>query len=127
MVLHFPIADINRNALHRGGANPNQAQQLRLTRLWGDESWKDLLYESSGQQSLFGGDDPFLTKATNESVVSAFRERLIKKAGFSHVPEATEVCGSGGNVIYYLMFAGHNETGAKIARDVLKAYRIRRR
>jgi hypothetical protein len=127
MFLHFPIADINRNALHRRGVNPDQSQQARLTRLWGDESWKSSLYQTYSQTNLFGEDDLVSQKAGNRRVVDAFRQHLKEVAGFSEVPEAAPVAGPSGNVIYYLIFAGHNGTGAKIASHILKRYSMLRR
>jgi three-Cys-motif partner protein len=69
----------------------------------------------------FGGHD--LVKAGgNREIVDAFRERLRDVAGFKHVPPPIPMRNSKGADVYYLFFASHNETGAKIARHIFRTY-----
>jgi three-Cys-motif partner protein len=117
--LNFPIMDINRNVLRRNPAKvaPNDAD--RMTRYWGDESWRIAGYSS--QENLFG----FEEKTTNEAVVKAFRGRLMSVAGFSYVPDPIPMRNSRGAVVYYLFFASQNPTAQKIVTNIFSKYRDR--
>ena len=42
LFLNFPIMDANRNALWRDPERVSPDQAARLTRYWGDESWRDV-------------------------------------------------------------------------------------
>ena len=52
-------------------------QGERMTRFWVDESWKSAAYSTTG--NLFGYEE----KTDNETVIKAFRERLLGVAGFN--------------------------------------------
>jgi three-Cys-motif partner protein len=122
MFLNFPIMDINRNALTR---NPDKAATEnieRMNRFWGDESWREIAYVESCQQSLFG-DPPDLIKQDNNTIAEAFRERLRKVAGFAYVPEPLPMKNSNNAVLYYLFFAASSKTADKIIRDIFAKYR----
>lgn len=110
--LNFPIADMNRNVLHRNTGNVDPLQQDRMTRFWGDESWRAAAY--SGEGDLFG----FEEKQSNDTVVEAYRQRLISVAGFKHVPRPMEMRNSRNAVVYYLFFASHKPTAKHIIRDI---------
>src|SRR5579884_1455049 len=53
MFLNFPVMDMNRNAIWRepGKARPGGVE--RMTRYWGDESWKQAAYGEGRQGGLF--------------------------------------------------------------------------
>jgi three-Cys-motif partner protein len=90
-----------------------------MTAFWGDDSWQKVVYREQG--TLFGTDD--LVKAGgNTEVVKAFRERLQTVAGFQEVPAPIPMRNSKNATVYYLFFASHNRTGAKIARYLLQRY-----
>lgn len=118
--LNFPIMDMNRNALwsHPAGADP--ADLDRMTSFWGDESWRDVAYTQQG--NLFGNADLVKT-AGNEEIVKAFRRRLKEVAGFLEVPDPIPMRNSKNAVVYYLFFASHNSTGAKIAKYIFGRYK----
>jgi hypothetical protein len=46
-------------------------------------------------------------------------------AGFEEVPEPIPMRNSKNATVYYLFFASHNKTGAKIARHLLERYATR--
>jgi three-Cys-motif partner protein len=115
--LNFPVADMNRNVLWRDSAGVDQQQAGRMTKFWGDESWKQAAYDKTG--NLFGWEE----KQSNESVASAFRERLKKVAGFSHVPEPIPMRNSKGAIVYYLFFASPKPVAAKIVKSIFDKYR----
>jgi three-Cys-motif partner protein len=117
--LNFPIMDINRNVLRRDLAKVEPRQADRLTRYWGDESWKGAGYSSGG--NLFG----FEEKTTNDAVVTAFRERLKRVAGFSYVPAPMPMRNSKGAVVYYLFFASQKPAAQKIVADIFSKHRDR--
>src|ERR1035437_1952620 len=116
--LNFMIMHANMNVLWSNPDTVPAAQAARMTAFWGNDSWRKAAYKT--QPGLFG---PMEEKATNEAVVTAYRERLQKVAGFEYVPEPIPMRNSRGATIYYLFFASHNSTGSKIAESVFKKYR----
>lgn len=120
--LNFPIMDMNRNALWSNPAGVAEDDRRRMTAFWGDESWKDVVYRA--QPTLFGDED-LIKAGGNADVVKAFRERLRTVAGFEEVPEPIPMRNSKNATVYYLFFASHNKTGAKIARHLLRRYATR--
>jgi three-Cys-motif partner protein len=122
MFLNFPVMDMNRNAFWR---NPEQVPRDglgRMTRFWGDESWKQVAYAESPQHNLFSGPD--LIKQGNDAIVAAFRERLRKVAGFSFVPAPLPMRNSNKAVVYYLFFASQKPVAEKIIDDIFKRYKV---
>lgn len=115
--LNFPIMDMNRNALWRNPEKVDETSLKRMTAFWGDDSWKEIAYTPSAQQSLFGGEE--LEKQSNEIIVDAFRTRLLEKGGFKYVPKPIPMKNTTGAVVYYLFFASNNKTGEKIGSYIL--------
>ena len=69
LFMNFPVMDINRNALRNDPSKIEVDQADRMTRFWGDSSWRVELYRERAQRSLWG--DPINEKgASNEIVVS---------------------------------------------------------
>jgi len=118
--LNFMIMDANMNVLWKNPDSVPSDQAARMTKFWGDESWRTAAYRT--EQGLF---EPIEEKASNESVVAAYRKRLKEVAGFKFVPEPLPMCNSCGAVVYYLLFASQNSTGNKIAEHIFKKYRSR--
>ncbi len=118
--LNFMIMDANMNVLWNNPDTVPMDQAARMTKFWGDDSWRSSAYKT--EQGLFG---PMEEKAPNESVVAAYRKRLKEIAGFKHVPEPLPMCNTRGAVVYYLFFASQNSTGNKIAEHIFKKYRDR--
>jgi three-Cys-motif partner protein len=116
--LNFMIMDANMNVLRNNPDSVLADQAARMTAFWGDDSWRKTAYET--EAGLFG---PMEEKVPNEAVVSAYRQRLLKVAGFKYVPAPIPMRNSLGATIYYLFFASHNQTGSKIAESVFKKYR----
>jgi three-Cys-motif partner protein len=119
--LNFMIMDANMNVLwkHPDSVPPDQA--TRMTKFWGDDSWRTAAYTT--QPGLFG---PIAEKVSNQSVIAAYRKRLKEVAGFTFVPEPLPMCNTRGAVVYYLFFASQKLTGNKIAEHIFKKYRSRR-
>jgi three-Cys-motif partner protein len=121
MFLNFPVMDMNRNAIWK---DPDKAPQDgidRMTRFWGDGSWREAAYTESPQRNLFFGPD--LVKQSNDSIVTRFRERLNKVAGFRVVPEPLPMKNSNNAVVYYLFFASQKPVAHKIIDDIFTKYR----
>ena len=120
--LNFPVADINRNVLLRAPDAVSPTQVQRMSRYWGDESWRQVAYESV--PTLFGEDK---LKVANEVVAQAFRERLRTLAGFQHVPDPMPMRNSKGAVVYYLFFASPKAVAGNIVTEIFDSYRERAR
>lgn len=120
--LNFPIMDMNRNALWHNPAGVAPEDAVRMTRFWGDESWKGTAYRK--EPDLF---EEQTVKNDNESVVAGFRKRLKDVAKFGYVPEPIPMRNSTGAVVYYLFFASKKAVAAKIVDDIFKKYRERPR
>jgi three-Cys-motif partner protein len=121
MFLNFPVMDMNRNAIWR---NPDVVPAFgveRMTRFWGDESWRQAAYADSPQVSLLG-DAPEKVKQSNQAIVAAFKARLKNIAGFSYVPDPLPMCNRTNAVVYYLFFASQKPVAQRIIMDILKRY-----
>lgn len=117
--LNFPVADINRNVLWRNPDGVAAEDIARMNRFWGDESWRNLAYDSSGD--LFG----YPSKTDNDTIAEAFRRRLKQVAGFAYVPQPIPMRNRQGATVYYLFFASANKTGAKIVTWLFEKYRTK--
>jgi three-Cys-motif partner protein len=117
--LNFMIMDANMNVLRHDPEKADPRQVARMNRFWGDDSWRTAAYDTSG--NLFGWEE----KGTNEQLVQAYRERLLRVAGFGYVPDPLPMCNSKGATVYYLFFASPNATGKKIVEDIFAKYRNR--
>jgi three-Cys-motif partner protein len=111
MFLNFPVMDMNRNALWRNPEKVLPEQARRMTRFWGDESWKQVAYSTTG--NLFGEPE----KESNETIAEAFRQRLVKVAGFKRVPKPLPMRNSRA-VVYYLFFASQVGVAEDIVNDI---------
>ena len=118
MFLNFPVLDMNRNVLWRAPDGVDPANLARMTRFWGDDSWRRVMYSTTG--NLYGWEEK---SGDNDTIARAFQKRLQDAAGFKHVPEPLPMRNSRGNVIYYLFFASPNPTGDRIVNDIFRKYR----
>jgi three-Cys-motif partner protein len=121
MFLNFPVMDMNRNAIWR---NPERAPQdgvERMTRFWGDETWKEAAYADNPQYNLFSPGDR--VKRDNDAIVVAFRERLRRVAGFSFVAEPLPMRNSNNAVVYYLFLASPKPVAERIIEGIFSRYR----
>jgi len=119
--MNFMIMDINRNAMRRNPEKSVVSKVSQMTRLWGDETWRDAGYDMI--PTLFETEVP--QKVSNERFAEAFRQRLIKKAGFKFVPKPMPMKTKNNSVIYYLFFASQKEAGMDIVNDIFNTYRIK--
>jgi len=117
LFLNFPVADMNRNVLWRDREKVEASQIARMSAFWGDASWRDIAYQTTG--NLFG----FPEKEPNEVVAEAFRQRLKRVAGFARVPDPLPMKNSSGAIVYYLFFASQVDTAEKIVFDIFGKYK----
>jgi three-Cys-motif partner protein len=52
MFLNFPVMDMNRNAIWKDAENAPTDGVERMTKFWGDTSWKQVAYADSPQGNL---------------------------------------------------------------------------
>lgn len=117
--LNFPVMDMNMNVLWNDPGKVDPHQAARMTAFWGDESWRQAAYDTTG--NLFGLEE----KTDNKTVAEAFRKRLKRVAGFSYVPEPIPMRNEKGATIYYLFFASQNSKGEEIVSYIFNKYRDR--
>ena len=117
--LNFPLVDMNRNVLWQNPEKVNKKQQQRMTRFWGDDSWKNIAYRTNG--NLFGHEEksPFF----QNELIKAFQARLKSVAGFKSVPDPMPMRNNKNAVIYYLFFASRKPVAAEIVADIFKKYK----
>jgi three-Cys-motif partner protein len=117
--VNFPVMDMNRNVLWRNPEGVSKDQTARLTRFWGDDSWRRIAYVRT--QTLFGEEDEKVSRS-NDAIASAFKERLRNVAGFKHVAEPLAMRNSQGATVYYLFFASHKPVAEDIVGDIFAKY-----
>ena len=122
LFINFPIMDINRNVLRRDPTTVDLVQAQRLSRFWGDDSWREGFYAPTRQPTLWG-ETPDRKNVGNAEVVEAYRQRLLNHAGFSHVPDPVPMKNSIGAEVYYLFFAAQKPAAGKIVADIFSKYR----
>jgi three-Cys-motif partner protein len=120
LFLNFPVMDMNRNVLWRNPDEVDPAQAARMTRYWGDESWREVVYEPD--PDLFNADKMGKVANANEQVALAFRERLQKVAGFASVPMPVAMKNSRGPTLYYLFFASNKPVAEKIVHHIFRTH-----
>lgn len=117
--LNFPIMDMNMNVLKHNPETVPSEQAERMTRFWGDQSWKSAAYSTTG--NLFGYEE----KTDNEAIAKAFRERLLSIAGFKHVSRPLAMRNSRDAVVYYLFFASPKPVAERIVKDIFTKHEKR--
>lgn len=115
--LNFPVMDMNMNVLWHDANKVSATQRERMTRFWGDDSWRGAAYNTTG--NLFGYEE----KGSNEDVAAAFQKRLKEVAGFKVVPEPIPMRNSTGATVYYLFFAAHVSVASDIVTSIFNKYR----
>ena len=120
--INFPVGMAIQRLLKRSGQFTSK-ERSKIDQYFGTDEWYDLLYEY--RKDLFGEDNIIKVQNSGDVLVKWYRKRL--KEVFGHVSTAREIQNTRGRPLYYLIFAGPNKTGARIADDVLRqgARRIR--
>jgi len=118
--INFPVMHMNRNCKHERLSDILPGELEAMDRFWGDRSWHTAMFRPSLQQNLFGDKD--FDKAENRDLVDAYCTRLRGIAGFGFVAKPLAMRNSRNAVVYYLIFAGPNQTGWKIVQDIFRKY-----
>ena len=110
--INFPVNMAIQRLLKRSAKFTNK-ERKKLDEYFGDPGWYDLLYTTEG---LFG---PQIGKVkdSGQRLVSWYRDRL--KTVFGYASRAYLVTATNAHPLYYLVHAGPNETGSKIANHIL--------
>jgi three-Cys-motif partner protein len=119
--LNFPIMDMNRNVFWHNPEKVDPADIARMNTFWGDESWRQVVYQKPVDRLFDPGDE----KQPNEVIAQAFAERLRDVAGFANVPNPIPMRNSIGRIVYYLYFASQKPVAQKIVNDIFRKYRNR--
>ncbi len=122
--LNFMVMDMNMNVLLLDPTKAAPAQVAKMTRFWGDASWRHVAYEESSQGNSFSDSETVKVADANEKIAEAYRQRLLDVAGFAYVPRPLAFVNSLGATIYYLFFASPNKTGKKIVEHIFDKHRI---
>lgn len=117
MFLNFPVMDMNRKVIWHDPSGVRPSDIKRMDDFWGNQSWKRVAYSTT--KDLFRHPE----KEDNETIAEAFRERLQKVAGFSHVPNPMPMRNSKGAVVYYLFFASQKPVAAYIIEKIFRKHR----
>jgi three-Cys-motif partner protein len=118
--INFPVGMAIQRLLPRSGRFTDK-QRVKLEEYFGHPSWYAEVY--STEPGLFEAE---LRKRSDAGIrlLAWYRARL--KSAFGHVSTARLITNSKGGHLYYLVFAGPNATGAKIASHVLGPARTKR-
>ncbi len=118
--LNFPMMDMNMNVLWHRPELVDAKQAARMTRYWGDESWRRVAYKSA--PDLFDASRVEKVDDANRAVADAFRRRLREVAGFAYVPEPIAMRNSTGATVYFLFFAAQRPVAAKIVGHIFRKH-----
>ena len=114
VVINFPVGMAINRLLKKSG-DFSKSERSKLDLYFGTDQWFELLYRQ--EQNLFGSNVSKISQA-GDVLVAWYCERLEEV--FGHVSPPREIQTPDGTPLYYLIWAGPNETGAKIATDVLR-------
>jgi len=115
--LNFPVMAINRSVLmkHAYKLKPEQIESMNL--FWGSPDWRVDLYEEV--PTLFGPEVKKIPQ-TGKSLGKLFTSRLNEV--FPEVSKPLVMTNSKNAPLYCLIFAGHKESGKKIAQNIFSRF-----
>ena len=114
VIVNFPVGMAIQRLLPQSGEfGPNQ--RAMLTHYLGSPDWESVVYEES--PDLFG--ETLISKVdqSGHRLAKWYQERLTRTFGFGARPRL--IRNSQGGHLYYILFAGPNAVGAKIASHIL--------
>jgi three-Cys-motif partner protein len=114
----FPYSAVNRMLTRDRKPSPGWCE--KLTRVFGTAEWEKEFYASVSTPSLLFPDqdiESVCKTADKNSVVQFFARRL--ETAFTKVPSPGLLFNSR-SLLFVFYFAGHNDTGARIASDLLR-------
>jgi len=117
--VNFPAMALNRTVLPNDPFALTEAQIERMNRFWGSTEWRGDIYEEV--PTLFGPVPMKVRRTTGQRLGGLFKQRLEEL--FPCVTEPLVMTNSKNAPLYCLILASHNETGAKIVRDIFEGYK----
>ncbi len=111
--LNLPVGMAIQRQLPKTGRF-SESQRNMLTRYFGSAEWEDILYDRT--MDLFGDVEVSKVERSGEKLAYWYRDRL--KNLFGHASQPHLIQNSQGSHLYYLIFAGPNATGARIASEI---------
>ena len=114
----FPLGvAVNRILKRDGDISP--AWRSRLDDIFGSPDWYQEFYHTTYTKTLFGEESQVQKKTDFDGIGNYFVRRL--RSIFPHVVDTPLYLYNSKNVpLYMLCFASHNQTAAKIAKDILE-------
>lgn len=114
VVINFPVAmAINRLITKSGEIPENQSDQL--TRCFGTDEWRDIAYRV--YKDLFGNEVQYKERGVSERLLELYIGRLRKI--FPYVAKPHLIRNTRNSPLYYLIWAGPNKLGLKVADYIL--------
>ena len=114
--LNFSVMAINRNVRLLRKEDISPAVRKRMDRFWSTD-WEAELY---GQEQTLFGPETVRIKQSGKDLGHRFQKRL--KEIFPHCTVPVLMTNSKNAPLYCLIFAGHNQTGVKIANDIFGSF-----
>ena len=115
ILINFPVGMAIQRLLKKNGQFTPK-ERSKIDQYFGTAEWYEKLYKH--HDNMFGEDNITKVQNSGDVLVKWYCKRL--KEAFGHVSTAREIQNTRGKPLYYLIFAGPNETGARIANYVLK-------
>lgn len=114
IIVNFPVGMAIQRLLRKDGTFTTQ-QRWKLDEYFGSEAWYEILYKP--QPDLFG--EPIeKIEASGKSLVDWYCSSRLRSC-FKFVTKARLIRNSRRGHLYYLIHAGPNETGHRIANHIL--------
>lgn len=118
VVINFPVA-MAINRLIKKDANIPDSWSSQLDACFGTAEWRSQAYREV--TDLWGNTSPEKVDGTAGRLLDLYRRRL--RDLFAFVGPSWEVCNTRNVPLYYLIWAGPNERGYAIAKDVFSKYK----
>jgi three-Cys-motif partner protein len=114
--INFPLHMCIQRFMRRNPDEITPGEYDRLDRYFGGRGWFEQAYER--RTNLFNASEVVKREDANERLLTWYRERLA--LNFGHVSPPGLINNTVGGPLYYLIHAGPNATGSKIASAVLE-------
>ena len=118
--INIPIMALNRTALPNDPYTITEAQIERNARFWGIPDWRESFDIYEVVPGLFGPEMIKPHRGTGKRLGNLYKRRL--QTVFRYVTDPLVMTNSKNAPLYALIFAGHNETGARIMRDIFSHF-----
>jgi three-Cys-motif partner protein len=118
--LNFPVGMAIQRLLPRNPDKMTTPRRKMLDEYFGSAEWFNIVYQT--RTTLFGEEAEEKAEQSAKRLLKWYRDRLGK--AFGHVSRAALIRNTHKGHLYYLLLASPNQTGVKIANDILSAGEI---